>query len=77
MSTSTRIFRSNRTQAVRLPRAVAFPDDVTEVEVTVVGSSRIISPVGHRWDAYFNRSTRASDDFTRGDQGLAEKRKPL
>ena len=29
----TRIFKSNRTQAVRLPKEVAFPESVKDVEI--------------------------------------------
>lgn len=78
MATTTSLFKSNQTQAVRLPRAVAFPDDVKEVEIIVVGNSRIISPVGARWEAYFARGTKVSDDFlTERDQGAFEDREPL
>lgn len=75
----TTLFKSNQTQAVRLPKDVAFPDDVREVEITVVGNSRVISPVGHRWDAYFERTSRASEDFLKErDQGTFETdREPL
>lgn len=31
------VFQSNRSQAVRLPKAVALPDDVKRVEIVVVG----------------------------------------
>ena len=55
MPTKTKLFKSNQTQAVRLPKDVAFPDDVKEVEIIKVGNSRVISPVGHRWDAFFPR----------------------
>jgi len=44
-------------------KAVAFPEDVHQVEVTVVGSSRIITPVGKRWDDLFAGGPRASEDF--------------
>ena len=79
MVTKTVIFKNNQTQAVRLPKDVAFPDDVREVEITVVGNSRVISPVGHRWDAYFARGSKVSDDFMRErDQGAFETdREPL
>jgi antitoxin VapB len=78
MSTSTTLFKSNRTQAVRLPKDVAFPEGVSEVEIVIVGSSRIISPTGKRWEAYFDRSSRPSDDFmAERDQGTFEKREPL
>ena len=42
----TRIFKSNRSQAVRLPREVAFPESVKDVEVTAVGNKRMIAA---RW----------------------------
>ena len=78
MPTKTTLFKNNKSQAVRLPRSVAFPDDVREVEIVVVGESRIISPVGHRWNAYFSRGTTVSDDFLADrDQGAFEEREPL
>lgn len=40
----TTVFLSNRSQAVRLPKAVALPDDVKRVEVIAVGRTRIITP---------------------------------
>ena len=72
MTTTTSIFKSNRTQAVRLPKDVAFPEGVTEVEIIKIGNSRVISPAGHRWDAYFADGPHISDDFQRGDQGQFE-----
>jgi antitoxin VapB len=62
MARST-VFKTNRSQAVRLPKAVAFPEDVHQVEVTVVGNSRIITPVGKRWEDLFAGGPRASADF--------------
>ena len=78
MPTKTTLFKSNQTQAVRLPKDVAFPDGVKEVEIVKVGNSRIISPVGSRWDEYFSRKSKLSDDFmTERDQGQFEEREPL
>ena len=62
MSKST-VFKSNRSQAVRLPKEVAFPEDVHEVEVVKVGEARLITPIGKRWDDLFLRGPRVSDDF--------------
>jgi antitoxin VapB len=77
MARST-IFTNNRTQAVRLPKAVAFPDDVREVEIIKVGQSRIVSPQGKRWDELFLNGPRASSDFmTDREQARAEERQPL
>lgn len=59
------LFRNNTSQAVRLPRAVALPEGVKEVEISVAGKSRIITPVGSRWDAFFD-GPGVSPDFMRG-----------
>ncbi len=78
MPTSTVLFKTNRTQAVRLPKDVAFPDCVHEVEIIKVGASRVISPVGQRWDTFFARPSRVCDDFlTERDQGAFEDRDPF
>jgi antitoxin VapB len=63
---------------VRLPKAVAFPEGVHEVEIIKVGQTRIITPIGHRWDDLFLRGPRVSDDFMneRVDP-LPEEREPL
>ncbi len=56
------VFRNGRSQAVRLPKAVALPEDVTEVEVIAVGNARLISPAGTVWDTFFDGPT-VTDDF--------------
>jgi antitoxin VapB len=72
------VFKSNRSQAVRLPKAVAFPDGVREVEIIKVGESRIIAPVGRRWSDFFLHGPRVSDDFmTERDDPPPEEREPL
>lgn len=53
MQARTTLFLSNRSQAVRLPRAVAFGDGVREVVVTQDGPRRIISPADAAWDDFF------------------------
>lgn len=58
----TRIFKSNRSQAVRLPKPVAFPDSVCEVEIVALGRSRLITPAGESWDEWFDAPA-ASEDF--------------
>lgn len=40
------VFTNNRTQAVRLPAEVRFPDTVSKVTVRVVGKERILAPPG-------------------------------
>ncbi|GAB3536268.1 type II toxin-antitoxin system VapB family antitoxin [Arthrobacter tecti] len=50
---TTKVFRNNQTQAVRIPKALEWPDSVKEVEVIQAGSARIISPVDMVWDSWF------------------------
>ena len=57
------IFLNNRTQAVRLPAKVRFPDDVKQVSVRIVGKDRILTPIEHTWDSFFLSDERVSDDF--------------
>ena len=59
----TTVFRNNRTQAVRLPKDVALPDDVSAVDVTVVGNARVITPAGCAVDFWFYYGTSVSVDF--------------
>jgi len=58
----TNIFKSNQTQAVRLPKEVSMPDDVKEVDIVKVGNRRIISPSGTCWDEWFECGS-VTDDF--------------
>ncbi|PTB89193.1 AbrB/MazE/SpoVT family DNA-binding domain-containing protein [Pseudidiomarina aestuarii] len=69
--TKTKVFKNNQTQAVRLPKDVAFPDDVTEVEVLVVGESRIITPARSSWATWFAANP-MSDDFMQDREQPAE-----
>ncbi len=62
MTTST-VFTNNRTQAVRLPAEMRFPDTVKKVEVRVVGQERVIAPAEQAWDSFFLGAQTASEDF--------------
>ncbi len=51
--TRTTVFQSNRSQAVRLPKDVAFPPNVREVTIVRNGASRVIAPANRAWDDFF------------------------
>lgn len=51
--TETRLFKSNKTQAVRLPKDVAFPESVTRIAILREGKKRILVPVELSWDDFF------------------------
>ena len=51
--TQTTLFRSNRSQAVRLPKDVAFPEGVRAVAILREGARRVIVPANALWDDFF------------------------
>jgi antitoxin VapB len=52
--TRTTVFQSNRSQAVRLPKDVAFPEGTREVTVLRDGKRRVIVPSNAVWDDFFD-----------------------
>ena len=68
-SAQTKIFKSNKSQAVRLPKKVAFPESVQTVQITALGNKRIIEPSDQSWDDWFD-APGVSEDF------MTERRQP-
>ncbi len=50
----TTLFQSNRSQALRLPKDVAFPEGVKRVTVLRDGKRRVIVPADSVWDEFFD-----------------------
>lgn len=75
---SSIVFTSNRSQAVHLPKAVAFPEGVHHVDILKIGRSRVIVPQGKRWDYLFESEPLLGEDFlTEREQSAAEEREPF
>jgi len=75
LTVTTRIFQTNRTQAVRLSKDVAFPETVDEVEIVVIGEARLITPRGRRWRSFFADGPFADEGFLddRAEPALQER----
>ena len=73
MARST-VFTTNRSQAVRLPKPVALPPSVRQVEVAKLGRSRLISPADQSWDAFFDWPGASNTFMTERRQTPASKR---
>ncbi|MEQ1930487.1 MAG: type II toxin-antitoxin system VapB family antitoxin [Parvularculaceae bacterium] len=71
-----KLFRNNKSQAVRLPKDVAFPESVTEVEITRVGDRCVISPVGKSFDLFFDGPGMPPDFMIDRDQP-ADQARPI
>lgn len=70
----TSIFKSNRSQAVRLPKAVALPEDVKRVDIVAIGRTRIITPAGESWDSWFDGESVSADFMVDREQPVDQKR---
>ncbi|HAM4876537.1 toxin-antitoxin system antitoxin VapB [Escherichia marmotae] len=70
----TTVFLSNRSQAVRLPKAVALPEDVKKVDVIAVGRTRIITPAGESWDSWFDGDNVCADFMNDREQPAVQER---
>jgi antitoxin VapB len=71
------VFQSNRSQAIRLPKAVALPDDVKRVDIVAVGRTRIIAPAGEIWDSWFEGEATTDDFMIDRDQSKEQEREAL
>ncbi|QWK80824.1 type II toxin-antitoxin system VapB family antitoxin [Ochrobactrum sp. BTU1] len=71
------VFQSNRSQAIRLPKAVALPADVKRVDIVAVGRTRIIAPAGEAWDSWFEGIEPTSDFMSDRDQPASQEREAL
>lgn len=70
----TTLFLSNRTQAVRLPKSISFPEGVKHVEIIVVGRSRLITPAGESWDSWFDGEGVSADFMSTREQPTNQER---
>ncbi len=49
-----RLFRSNRSQAVRPPKDMAFPEGVRDATIVREGERRGVAPANAVWDDFFD-----------------------
>ncbi len=70
MSGRATVFKSNRSQAVRIPKELAFPESVKQVVVRKQGRSLVITPVNQFWDEFFDQP----GDFPDRDQPPVQER---
>ncbi|MET3716834.1 type II toxin-antitoxin system VapB family antitoxin [Pseudomonas sp. PvP001] len=68
------VFLSNKSQAVRLPKALALPAGVKRVDVVAIGRTRILTPAGESWDSWFDGEGVTSDFMLDREQPAIQKR---
>lgn len=69
-----KVFKNNKSQAVRLPKAVSLPDTVKEVDIIRLGRSRLITPAGEAWDSWFEGEGVTDDFMNERDQTGSQER---
>jgi antitoxin VapB len=75
MPRTAKVFRNNRSQAVRLPKEFQF--NTSEVFIRKEGDDVILSPRPADWSAYLASGAVASDEFMEGVEDLpVQEREP-
>ena len=71
------VFLSNTTQAVRLPKSVALPEGVKQVDIVKLGRARLIVPAGEAWDSWFEGEPVSADFMDEREQPEEQERESL
>ena len=71
------VFKSNQSQAIRLPKPVALPASVKKVDIVKLGNARLITPAGESWDHWFNGPGVSDDFMSEREQPTQQRREPL
>lgn len=67
------LFKSNRNQAVRIPKDMEFPEGTKNVVIRKVGNTRVLTPKAVLWLDYFDQPG-VADFPDREPQGEYEER---
>ena len=56
------VFKSNTSEAIRLPKDVVLPESLKRLDIIPVGRGRLIVPAGEGFDSWFDEEG-VTDDF--------------
>ena len=68
------IFTNNKSQAVRISRALAFPESVKKVSIIPLGNGRLITPAEASWDSWFEGEGVSADFMAEREQPADQER---
>ena len=71
------VFKSNTSQAIRLPKDVALPESVKRVDIIPVGRGRLIVPAGEGWDSWFDEEGERDDIMDSREQPADQERQAV
>jgi len=74
MSHKGRLFKSNRSQAVRIPKDLAFPENIKDIIIRRSGNAIIITPEESFWDDFFDQGPNLNfpERFPQGEYEIRE-----
>lgn len=72
--TQATIFKNNRSQAVRIPKALEFSKEVKKVRIIPMGNARLITPIETSWDSWFDDQSVTADFMSEREQPAAQER---
>ena len=68
------LFILNKSQAIRIPKKIAFPNDVETVRVVRLGNSIILTPTNESWNSWFEGPGVSEDYMTHREQPQDQER---
>ena len=68
------LFTNNKSQAVRIPKALEFPEGTKKVNVIPVGNARLVAPCGASWDSWFDGEGVTADFMAEREQPANQER---
>jgi antitoxin VapB len=68
------LFTNNKSQAVRIPKALEFPEGVKKVRVIPMGNARLITPAEMSWDSWFDDENVTADFMNEREQPADQER---
>lgn len=71
------VFKNNKSQAIRLPKRVAMPPEVRQVDIVALGRARLIVPAGTGWESWFADPPVTADFMAERDQPDDQERDPF
>ena len=72
-----RLFKNNRSQAVRIPKAMELDERIEEVEMFKVGQTIVMVPTEQSWSSWFDGAGVSEDFMVSRDQPAEQDRESL
>lgn len=72
--TQATLFTNNKSQALRIPKALEFPAGIKKVRIIPIGNARLIAPAETSWDSWFDDEGVTADFMVEREQPADQER---